>query len=111
MAAPVLRATVTPITSVTATSHHKDHHSEHLKKLADALGLTDAQISQIKPILKDEKQAKKTLKADTTLDKKAKHAKMKEIKQSHRMQILAILTPEQQAKFTTTGGKHKNKGS
>ncbi len=109
-AAPVLRAEAASSTPPTAgATHHKGHHGEHLKKLAEKLGLTEAQIAQIKPILKDEKQAKKALKADAALDKKTRHAKMKEIRQSHREQILAILTPEQQAQFKAMREQHKHK--
>jgi Spy/CpxP family protein refolding chaperone len=110
-AAPALRAQVAPVTPAPDTSHRKGHHGDDLKKLAATLALTDAQVTQIKPIMKDAKQAMKTLKADATLDKKAKHEKMKEVRQSHMTQILAILTPDQQAKFKAMREKHHHKRS
>ncbi len=105
--APALRAQVAPVTPVTDASPHNGHHGEHLKKLAEKLGLTEAQIAQIKPILQDEKQSVKALKADTTMDKKAKRGKLREIRRSHMEQILAILTPEQQVKFKEMMHEHR----
>ena len=99
-AAPALRADdTTTQTTPAAGAEHKGPHGDRLKELTEKLALTDDQVAKIKPILADEAQAMKALRADTTIEKKDKRAKMMEIRKSHADQILAILTPDQQAKF------------
>ena len=102
-AAPALRAddTTAPTTPAApaAGAEHKGPRGDRLKELTEKLALTDDQVAKIKPILADELQAMKALKEDTTIEKKDKRAKMMEIRKSHADQILAILTPDQQAKF------------
>ena len=111
-AAPALRAQTAPATPPPAGApDHKEkggHRGERLKELTEKLGLTDAQVAQIKPILQDEMAAMKALKDEpASADKKAK---MMEIRKSHREQIIAILTPEQQAKFKE-GMQERRKGA
>jgi protein CpxP len=74
-------------------------HGERLQKLAEELGLTDAQKEQLKPIFKSEFEQMKALKDDTTTDPAAKKEKMKTIHQSTMEQIKGILTPEQLEKM------------
>lgn len=105
-AAPVLRAEDTTPPPAGAPDH-KGHHMDRLKELAEKLGLTEDQKAKIKPILQDEMQAMKALRDDTSLDKDAKHQKMMAIRKSHADQILAILTPEQQAKFKAMREQHR----
>ncbi|HTJ78388.1 MAG TPA: hypothetical protein VL357_05280 [Rariglobus sp.] len=105
-AAPVLRAEDTP-PAPPAGAEHKGAHGDRLKMLAEKLSLTDDQKAKIAPILKDEMQALKALRDDTSIDKKDKHTKMMEIRKSHADQILAILTPDQQAKFKDMQERHK----
>ena len=78
-----------------------------LKKLADYLGLTDDQKAQIKPILQGERQQIKTIRADTTLTPAQKQAKIKDIRNANRQQIMGILTPDQKAKLAALR-HHKN---
>lgn len=111
VSAPLVRAEDAPATK-------KDHAAgdakrgpggpgERVNAMKEKLGLTDAQVEQIKPILQDEMQAMKALREDTSIDKDAKKAKMMEIHKSHADQVLAILTPEQQAKFKAGREMHK----
>jgi Spy/CpxP family protein refolding chaperone len=104
MAAPLLRADDTPPTPPPA---HKEGRGDRLKELAERLNLTDDQKAKIKPILQDEMKALKALREDDTLDKDAKREKMMEIRKAHAAQILAILTPEQQAKFKAMQERRK----
>ncbi len=107
-ASPVLRADDAPPTPPPGTPPaHKGAHGDRLKELSEKLALTDDQKAKIKPILMDEMQAMKALRDDTTLEKKDKHAKMMDIHKSHAEQILAILTPDQQAKFKAMQEHHK----
>ena len=97
--APVLRAEDAPPAPGTDAPAHKPPHGDRLKELAEKLALTDDQKAKIAPVLKDEAQALKDLRDDTSIEKKDKRAKMMDIRKSHADQILAILTPDQQAKF------------
>ncbi len=112
-AAPVLRAEDTPAPSAPAAGagDHKGARGgspeQRLAELTKKLDLTDDQVAKIKPILKDEAEALKALKEDTSVDKEAKRPKMMEIRKSHQDQILAILTPDQQAKLKAMREQHK----
>ena len=72
-----------------------------LQSLSSELNLTDDQKTQLKPILQDEAQQIKALHDDTSLSPDQKKAKVAEIRQSHKSQMDAILTPEQQKKLET----------
>jgi Spy/CpxP family protein refolding chaperone len=79
-------------------------HSPHggggrLKKLADELGLTDAQKAQMKPILMSARQQAQAIKKDSTLTPDARTAKLKALRKSTRQQTMAVLTPDQRAKL------------
>lgn len=108
-AAPVLRAEDAP-----AKPKAERGHGDRVKELTAKLGLSDEQVTKIKPIVADEMQAMKALRDDTSTDRKAKNEKRMEIQKSHNDQIMAILTPEQQTKFKAMlehrGGKKKDKG-
>ena len=73
--------------------------SGRMQKMADALGLTDAQKAQMKPILMSAMQQRKALQADTKLTPQAKMDKMKEIGKTSNKQMMAILTPTQREKL------------
>jgi periplasmic protein CpxP/Spy len=70
-----------------------------LEFLSQQLNLTDDQKSKLKPILEDESKQMKTVWDDASLSEDQKHAKMKDIRESTRPQIEAILTPDQKQKF------------
>jgi len=79
--------------------HHKGPRAENLKFLTEKLSLTPDQQAKVKVIIEDEKKAGAAVRGDAALDKDAKRAKMMEIRKSHREQIRAVLTPEQQKKL------------
>jgi Spy/CpxP family protein refolding chaperone len=68
-------------------------------KIAEELGLSDEQKAKFKAIKKEENAALKVVSEDKSLERAAKIAKNKEIREAHRAQVRALLTPEQQAKF------------
>lgn len=70
-----------------------------MKKMADALGLTEAQKAQMKPILLSARQQAMALRADTTLMPQVRQAKMKDLRKSTRQQMMAVLTPAQREKM------------
>lgn len=85
---------------------HKGGQHPRLKFLAEKLGLTEDQKTKIKAILEDEMKAGRAIHEDKALDKKAKWAKMEENRKTHREQIRAVLTPEQQKKFDELKEEH-----
>ena len=76
-------------------------------KMMQSLNLTDAQKAKLKPIMEAQRNQMKTLRADTTLDPKAKKAKMKAMRASMEKQVNAILTPDQQKKMAAMKAKMK----
>ncbi len=70
-----------------------------MQKMADALGLSDAQKAQMKPILMGAAQQRKALMANTALTPQAKMDKMKEIGKNANKQMMAVLTPAQREKL------------
>lgn len=82
------------------------HTGKRMQKMATALNLTDAQKTQIKPILKDARQQSKAVKQDTTLSPADRKTKMKAIREGVRSQILPILTADQKTKWAAMRHHH-----
>ena len=70
-----------------------------MQKMADALGLSDAQKAQMKPIRQNAMQQMRALQVDTKLTPQAKMDKMKDIGKSVNKQMMAIPTPAQREKL------------
>ena len=70
-----------------------------LQQLTSALGLSDDQKTQIKPILLDAAKRLQAVKNDTTRSIEAKKDKMDEVHDSARGQIRQFLTPDQGKKL------------
>jgi Spy/CpxP family protein refolding chaperone len=64
------------------------------------LGLSDVQKTQLKPILAERQQKMADLRADTSSRPREKLRKMKSITEDSDKKINAVLTPEQQKKYT-----------
>ena len=113
IAALTLGLTATALVPASAKGAHAAHAGKHrgakLAKLSTALGLTDTQKAQIKPILQSAHQQAKAVKADTSLTPEAQKAKIKEIHKASRAQITALLTPDQAAKMKAMKHHHKAK--
>jgi len=73
----------------------------------NGLGLTADQKSQIKQIRQDEKQQIQAVKADKSLSKDQKKAKIQDIRQNSTSKINGLLTPEQQQKFAQRRANHR----
>ena len=70
-----------------------------LQKVAQELDLTADQRQQLKPILQEERQKLKALRADTSLSKAQKHQQFKAIRQDLLTRVKPILTTEHLAKW------------
>jgi Spy/CpxP family protein refolding chaperone len=76
-----------------------------LQQLSEKLNLTEEQKTAIKPILAAEANEIKTVHQDASLSNEQKQAKTKEIRDSSREKINALLTPEQQKIFAEMKGQ------
>lgn len=72
---------------------------ERIEKLKTELGLTEAQVEKLKPILREQMEAMRTLRQDDSLSREDKRAKFKELHAANQAKLAAVLTPEQLAKF------------
>jgi Spy/CpxP family protein refolding chaperone len=73
--------------------------AERMKHLSETLGLTDAQKVQVEALFREELAAMKAIRDDAALADDARRAKGRELRESYRGKLRALLTPEQQAKF------------
>lgn len=81
-------------------------------RLVKALNLTQEQQDKIKPILKNERTQILGIRKDTQLTPDQKKDKLKELRKDTNKQIVAILTPEQRAKWKAMHkGQHGAKGA
>jgi Spy/CpxP family protein refolding chaperone len=83
------------------------------QQVAAQLDLTDAQKQQLQPILKDEAQKLKSLRANTTLSRQQKRTQLKSAHQDFVAKIKTVLTPQQFDKWqelqATRHSKHPAK--
>ena len=95
----LVAVSVAPTLAQTAPgAAHAGKGGGRLKKMAQDLGLTDAQKAQMKPILKASREQAKAIKANTALTPETRKSQMKSLRRNTNQQIMAILTPEQREK-------------
>ncbi|MFA6960530.1 MAG: Spy/CpxP family protein refolding chaperone [Opitutaceae bacterium] len=83
--------------------------TERLAKMKEALGLTDAQVEQIKKILDDERAQMKALR-EKEGEPKEKRAEMMKIREATKAKVDAVLTAEQKAKLEEMRKEREAKG-
>lgn len=71
--------------------------------LAQRLGLSDQQKSQVTEIMKHEREQMEALRDDVSMSPEDKRAKMRSIREEGHKSIEAILTDEQKKKFAEMG--------
>ncbi|MDQ2686663.1 MAG: hypothetical protein M3Y28_02225 [Armatimonadota bacterium] len=87
---------------------------KRLAKMADTLGLTDAQKAQLKPMLADAAKQTRAVRQNKSLTPEAQKAQLKAIRKTTKQKIASVLTPEQKAKLAAMrhhGKKHGAKGA
>jgi periplasmic protein CpxP/Spy len=89
----------------TSTSQAPD--KERGEKFAEKLNLTPEQKADLKSIRDNEKQQAQAIKNDSSLTPDQKKAKFKELRKSSHEQMMAKLTPDQQAKFKEMRKEHR----
>jgi Spy/CpxP family protein refolding chaperone len=88
-----------------ATSQAPD--KERGEKFAEKLNLTPDQKADLKSIRDNERQQAQAIKNDSSLTSDQKKAKFKELRKSSHEQMMAKLTPDQQAKFKEMRKEHR----
>jgi Spy/CpxP family protein refolding chaperone len=101
MLALVFGLTIPRVAAQTLDPDTKASVQSYLQQMSSELNLTDAQKTQIKPILQSEFQQLKSVKDDASLSPEQQKAKAQEIHASAKSQINSVLTPEQQKKLAT----------
>ncbi|MDI1250217.1 MAG: hypothetical protein PSV13_15250 [Lacunisphaera sp.] len=81
-----------------------------MQQAVKELGLSAEQEAKWKEIGKQERTALEALRADTTVEKKDKRAKMQEINQGFADQRRALLNADQQTKFDDMRAKMRERG-
>jgi len=76
-------------------SHHSGPAGEQLQLLIDRLGLTDAQIEQIAPILTETHEKMQALRQNASGNRREMFGKMRKIRDAQDKKIEALLTGEQ----------------
>lgn len=89
-----LAAVIIVAVPLPGTAHQGKHDAGRLKK---ELALTDAQVEQLRTILKDARSTR----PERTGDKSADRTAMQKHREAVDARINALLTAEQQAKFKT----------
>lgn len=84
------------------------HAGKRLAKLAETLGLTDAQKAQIRPIVADAARRVRAVRQNASLTPEDRKAQLKAIRKDSMAQIAAILTPEQKRKLAAMRHHKKN---
>lgn len=72
---------------------------QKMQKLAEELGLTDAQKAQMKTIADSLRKQATAVRDDTTLSVDAKRTKVEAIRKDIHKQMMAVLTPAQKEKL------------
>lgn len=98
------------------TGAHPRVGQRRIGRLAQALGLTDAQKAQIKSILQAQRPKVQAVRQNSSLSPEEKKSQLKAIGKETRAQIAAILTPEQKQKLAELrkrhqGGRHGDKNA
>lgn len=73
--------------------------AERLQHLAQELALTDAQKAQIGDLMAKQRDAAFAIMDNEDLNRREKMKKVRDLRETGRMQIRALLTPEQKKKF------------
>lgn len=102
LAALVIGASLVCMQAASAVGMHKAGAGPaYMDQLTKALNLTPDQVSKIQAIHQNAKVQKDAVVADKSLTVDARRAKLMELHKSMQSQVMAVLTPDQQAKYTT----------
>ena len=89
------------------TQTQPKERGERGEKFAKELNLTADQQAELKSIRENMRQQAQAIKNDSSLTADQKKAKFKELRKSTHEQMMAKLTPDQQAKFKEMRKEHR----
>ncbi len=72
--------------------------AQRVERMKTELGLSDAQVDQLRPIMQEHARALKALRDDASASRRDRRAELQKLRKAHLEQVQAILTPEQRAK-------------
>lgn len=72
--------------------------AQRVERMKTELGLTDAQVERLRPIMQEHARALKALRDDESVSRRDRRAELQKLRKAHLEQVQAILTPEQRAK-------------
>ena len=82
------------------------HGGGRMTRMADQLGLTDAQKSKLMPIAMASRQQMQAIFSNPKLTPAARMAKMQAMQKSNQAKIMSILTPAQRVKMKAMIAQH-----
>ncbi|HJW99990.1 MAG TPA: hypothetical protein VJ453_07505 [Terriglobales bacterium] len=91
----------------TAQQNERGERRERGEKLAKELNLTPEQQAELRSIRENAKQQTQAIKNDASLTADQKKAKFQDLRKSTHEQMMAKLTPDQQAKFKEMRKEHR----
>jgi periplasmic protein CpxP/Spy len=94
-AAPQEQAPAAPAPSAQSQGPRQFNPDRQVRAMAKRLNLTADQQQQILPILTDRNQQIQSIRNDSSLSPKDRHAKMAAVREDNQNKIKALLTPDQ----------------
>ena len=84
--------------------------AERLQKMKADLNLSDAQVQKLKPVLEANMEKMNAVRSDSSLNEEQKREKSHEVRRAGGEEIMAVLNPEQKAKFEEEIKKRRKDG-
>ena len=84
--------------------------AERLARMKTDLNLSDAQVQKLKPLLDANMEKMNAVRADTSLSEEQRREKAHETRKAGGDEIMAVLNPDQKAKFEEEMKKRKKEG-
>jgi Spy/CpxP family protein refolding chaperone len=97
--AAVVFTTLSVTTPVVRAQSAAESSKTWVEKLSKDLELTPEQTEKLKPVVQDRVTKMKAINSDTLLTESERKTMSAEVRETFNKQLLAILTPEQKAKF------------
>ena len=83
----------------TAGRQGRKHRRHNAGRLAEKLGLTDAQKTQLQSINEQHREQARAIAQNQSLTEEQRREQLRALNQQHQNQIQGLLTPEQQQRF------------
>jgi len=84
--------------------------AERLEKMKADLNLSDAQVQKLKPLLEANMEKMNGVRSDSSLNEEQRREKSHEVRKAGGEAIMAVLNPEQKAKFEEEMKKRRKDG-